>query len=124
MQRSRTGFKLSENRGNYSVLGYNKETIKCNLERGTIEGDVQLCGELDGIKRTAGKVTVANLDGGNFAAAVIDAKDQVLGVGIVFDINFAELQAAIFHKRLSAAAIRAPGGGIHDDRFGWYRAHK
>ena len=50
---------------------------------------------------------------------MINAKDQVFGVGIVFNIDFAELQAAVLHERLSAAAIRAPGSGIHDDRFGW-----
>jgi len=84
-----------------------------------VERDVQFCCKLDGIERAARKKTFANLNGGNFAAAMVDAENEILGVRIFFNIYFAELQAPICHEGFSAAAIRAPRSRIHDDRFGW-----
>jgi len=84
-----------------------------------IERDVEFCCKLDGIERAARKKTFANLNGGNFAAAMVDAENEILGVRIFFNIYFAELQAPICHEGFSAAAIRAPRSRIHDDRFGW-----
>src|SRR4029077_20790451 len=52
-----------------------------------IERDVEFCCKLDGIERAAREKTVANLNGGNFSAAVVDAENQILCVWIVFNIN-------------------------------------
>ena len=82
-----------------------------------VQGDVQFGGELLGVEGAAGEVAVADLDGGNFAAAVVDAEDQAFGFGIAIDHHFREFHTAFLHKGFRAAAIRAPYCGIHDDRF-------
>ena len=56
---------------------------------------------LTGIEGTAGEKAVADLKRGHFAAAVIDAQDQIFGIGIVFDIHFAEFHAAILAERFA-----------------------
>jgi len=89
-----------------------------------IERDVEFCCKLDGIERAAREKTVANLNGGNFSAAVVDAENQILCVWIVFNIDFTELQATSGHEGFGPAAIRAPRSGIHDDRSGWKSTHR
>ena len=82
-----------------------------------VEGNVKFGGELTGVEWAAGEVAVADLDGGNFAPTVVHADDQILGIGIVFDVHFAEFNAAISQERFCAAAIGAPHSAIEDDGF-------
>jgi hypothetical protein len=71
----------------------------------SVQRDVELGGEFAGVEGAAGEKAVSDLKRGNFAAAVIDAQDQVLGIGIIFDVHFAEFHAAILQKIFHAAAI-------------------
>jgi hypothetical protein len=96
-----------------------EQSIANSPEALAIEWDVEFCGKLDGIEGTARKKPFANLNGGNSAASIVDTQNEILGVWIVFNIDFAELQASSGHKGFGAAAIRTPRSGIHDDRFGW-----
>src|SRR5579863_3297507 len=89
----------------------------------TVQWDVEFGGELDGVEGTAGEEAVADLQGGDFAAAVVDAEDEILGIGIVLNIHFANFDAAIFQERLGASAIGAPGSAVHDDGFDGIGAH-
>jgi hypothetical protein len=82
-----------------------------------VEREIEFGGELDGVEGAAGEEVVAVLDGGDFAFAVIDAEDEVFGVGIVFDVDFTESDAAIFEEVFGAAAIGAPGGAVNGDRL-------
>jgi hypothetical protein len=65
----------------------------------------------------AGEVAIADLYGGNFAAAVVDAQNQGFGFGISIDYHFHEFDAAFFQKGFRAATIGTPNRAIHDDRF-------
>jgi hypothetical protein len=80
-----------------------------------IEADVEFGGELLSAEGTTGEEAVADLESRDFAAAVVDAEDEIFGVGIVFDIDFADLDAAILEERFGATAVGAPGGAVHDD---------
>ena len=88
-----------------------------------IERDVELSRELLGVEGAAGEEAVADLQRGDFATAVVDAEDEVFGVGIVFNIDFLDFDAAVFEERFCATAIGAPGGAVHDDRFDGIGAH-
>ena len=88
-----------------------------------VEGQVEFGGEFGGVEGTACEVAVADLEGGDFAAAVVDAEDQVLGIGIFLDIDFADFDAAILEKRFGTTAIWAPGGAVHDDGFDEIGSH-
>jgi len=48
-----------------------------------VEGEVEFRGEFVGVEGTAGEEAVADLESGDFAAAVVDAEDEVFGVAIV-----------------------------------------
>jgi hypothetical protein len=78
---------------------------------------VKFGGQLTGVEWAASEVAVADLNRGNFAPTVVHADDEVLGIGIVFDVHFAEFDAAIFQEGLCAAAIGAPQSAIDDDGF-------
>src|ERR1700739_2400135 len=80
-----------------------------------VQRDLQFGGELLGVERAAGEVAIANLDGGNFAPAVVDTQNQAFGFGIVVDHHFREPHYAFLHKRFRAAAIGAPYCRIHHD---------
>ena len=89
----------------------------------TVQWDVEFGGELASVEGTAAEKAVADLQGGNFAAAVIDAEYEVLGIGIVLNIDFADFDAAILEKRFGATAIWAPGGAVHDYGFDGIGGH-
>ncbi len=80
-----------------------------------IERDVEFGSEFAGVEGAAGKKAITDLQSGDFSPAVVDAKDQIFRVWIVFDIYFPDFDAAVFQKRFGAAAIGAPSGAVHDD---------
>lgn len=88
-----------------------------------IQWDVEFSGQLAGVEGTAGEKAIADLKGGNFAAAVVDAQDKILGIGIIFDVHFADFNAAILEKSFGATTVGAPGGAVHDDRLYGIGAH-
>jgi hypothetical protein len=80
-----------------------------------IQRKLEFGGKLVGVERATGKEVIANLKRGDFAAAVIDAQDEIFGAGVVFNVDFADFDAAVLEKILGTAAVRAPGGGVHGD---------
>jgi hypothetical protein len=82
-----------------------------------VQRDVEFGSKLAGIEWAAGEVTAADLNGGDFALAVVHADDEVFGVGIVFDVHFAKFDTAIFQERFCAAAIGTPDSAVDCDRF-------
>ena len=94
-----------------------------HLKRLTVQREIEFVCELLGIEGAAGEEAVADLKGGDFALAVVHAEDQVFSVGIVFNVDFADFDAAFFQKRFGTAAIGAPGGGVHDDGGSWSVGH-
>src|SRR5258707_11234014 len=70
-----------------------------------------------GIEWAAGKISLANLDGGHFPASLVDLHDQVFGVGLLVNINFREVHAAVPKELFGAAAIDAPTRAVHCDFF-------
>jgi len=78
---------------------------------------VKLGGEQVGIEGAAGEVAAGDFDGGDFAAAGVDAKDQVFGVGVFVDVDFAIGYAALAQELFRAMAIGAPRRCIHYDFF-------
>jgi hypothetical protein len=48
---------------------------------------------------------------------VVHADDEVFGVGIIFDVHFAEFDTAISQERLCAVAIGTPDGAVDCDWF-------
>ena len=72
---------------------------------------IQLC---SGEPRKADRI-FANRQSGNTALAPIDPH-HVLGGGIVLlDVDFVELEAALFQDGFGSAAIGTPSGGIYLD---------
>src|SRR5260221_14705583 len=57
----------------------------------TVQREIEFVGVLLGVERAAGEEAVTDLNGADFALAVVDAEDQVFGMGIVFDVVFAAL---------------------------------
>ena len=82
-----------------------------------IQRNVEFGSELAGVEWAAGEVTAADLNRRDFALTVVHADDEVFGVGIVFDVHFAEFNTAIFQERLCAVAIGTPDGAVDCDWF-------
>src|SRR5882672_7705658 len=51
------------------------------VQRLAVEGEVEFVCELLGAEGAAGEEAVADLEGRNFAAAVVDTENEVFGVG-------------------------------------------
>jgi hypothetical protein len=82
-----------------------------------IQRNVEFRSELAGVEWAAGEVTAANLNSRDFALTMVHADDEVFGLGIVFDVHFAELDTTIFQERLCPAAIGTPNGAVDCDGF-------
>jgi hypothetical protein len=81
------------------------------------EREIEFGGQFDGVKRAARKKMLSFLDGGDLAAAVIDPENEVFGVGVFLNVDFAKGYSAILQEVLGAAAVRAPGGAVNYDGF-------
>ena len=82
-----------------------------------IQRNVEFGSKLAGVERAAGEVAAADLNSRNFALTVVHADDEVFGVGIIFDVHFAEFDTAISQERLCAVAIGTPDGAVDGDWF-------
>ena len=69
------------------------------------------------VERAAGEKAAGYFEGGNFAAAIIYAQDDLFGAGRFVDIHFAKSDFAVAQEILHAAAIAAPAGTINCDNF-------
>ena len=61
-----------------------------------------------GVKRTARKISLANLDRRHFSETVIYLQDEIFGVGLLINIDFREVYAAFLKELFGAAAIHTP----------------
>jgi len=81
------------------------------------EREVKLGGEFDGVKRAARKKVLSFLDSGDLAAAVIDPENEVFGIGVFLNVDFAKGYSAILQEVFGATAVRAPRGAVNYDGF-------
>ena len=72
---------------------------------------------LAGAERAGGEATAADTNRRNSPPEGDSRDDEVIGVGIIFDVHFAEFDTAISQERLCAVAIGTPDGAVDCDWF-------
>lgn len=84
-----------------------------------VQRDIHFLREFVWIEGAAGEIAALDFNRGDLAATVVDSKDEILGFGILVDVDLAKRDAALAEELLDAAAVDAETGAVDGDFSHW-----